>query len=245
MTIETVNGWDATGANLHLVPPGEGKWGGGYLTGLDGVAWSAAQMAEFPDAVMYDQAPKNTPFNTTCDAFDMETNAVTIADLVPGLNAARANYNAGVRPGQRWPAVYASWDSKTQVVNDLINGGITACPLILADYDFTLDNAINQVSEATGPFPVIGFQYSNKGGGGAYDLTVFSLSWLNARSKKMGTPTTPTDPTPQSFVIAGVPGKWRLGTPLLVMGLGPEGKDLYIMTTTDGKAFTQTQQITV
>lgn len=198
MTVATVTGWDAEGQNVHLVPVGAGPYGGGYLTGSGGVPWSAAQMREFPNAVLYDQSPTNGPFDTTCDAFDCETNAVTMADLAPGIIEARAHFHAATRPGQRWPAVYQSQNNVTQNVNDLIAAGIDTCPLIVANYGVSQADAIAIVANASGPFPIVGFQYSDQGGNGAYDLDVWSVPWLVNRSKKVD-PVTPQMP----------PGPWN------------------------------------
>jgi hypothetical protein len=241
-----INGWDATGSNLHLVPPGAGKYGGGYLTGSGGIAWSNAQKAQYPEAVMYDQSPEITAMDVTCDAFDLEKGAVTTAEIAQCISESREAFDNCVRIGQRWPAVYCSWDSKTEVVDALIAGKIDSCPLILADYSFTQGNAIDQIVNASGPFPVVGFQYSDKGGGGSYDLAVYSLDWLNKRSA-MSTPTpTPTPkPTETSFSIPGIPGDWKAGSPLVIAGFGPEGESLWLVTTTDGKVFSKTQHISV
>lgn len=198
----TVNGWDCIGGNVGLIPTSLGPYGGGYLTGDPPVPWTPAQRAKFPQAVMYDQWPKTTTVGNECDAFDYETGTVKLADLVPDLKAARENFNAGVRAGQRWPAVYMSESRVTEVVNDLIKGGISACPLIVADYNLSQGEAAEKINTTSGPFPIVGVQYSNKGGGGAWDLAVYNLEWLNRRSKVVTPP-----PVNQNVTVPNVIGE--------------------------------------
>ena len=94
-----------------------------------------------------------------------------------------AAYHAGVRPGQRSPAIYASESNITAVVNALIAGGVTSgIGLWVAHYGVSEADATAAVAAAAGPFPVVAFQYSNQGGGGAYDEDVFSVPWLEAVS---------------------------------------------------------------
>ena len=68
-------------------------------------------------------------------------------------------------------------------MNALKAGGITSgIGLWVAHFGVSEADAIAAVADAAGPFPVIAFQYSDQGGGGTYDLDVFSVPWLNAVS---------------------------------------------------------------
>lgn len=189
MTIQTVDGWDCTGAALPQAP----KTGqaAGYITGSGDVPWSAAQQAAHPGFVQIDQTPVITTFDVRADSYDVENSAVTIAEIAELVHDGQAAYKAVARPGQRWPAVYCSRSLVTPVVNALIKGGITSCPLGVADYDFNHAAAQAEVANASGPFPIVWRQYSDQGGGGAYDLDVFSVPWLNTVSKLPDPPVPP------------------------------------------------------
>jgi hypothetical protein len=199
MTVQTVDGWDATGANLHLAPAtGQAA---GYTTGSGGVPWSTSQKLAHPGFVQIDQSPIVAQIAVEPDFFDLENGAVTDAEIATFVMRGQAAFNAHIRPGQRWPGVYCSASRVTTVVNELIKGGITSCPLGVADYNF--DHAVAQqtVANATGPFPIVWYQYSDQGGGGAYDLDVFSVPWLAHVSGKVD-PVPPT-PTPVPSVQSG------------------------------------------
>lgn len=226
MTVTTVNGWDATSANLSKVPSVMGPYGGGYITGSDGVPWTMAQRDQYPQAVMYDQSSIVTSVDITADAFDLENGAVTVGEIAQCVKDGRSAFNVVARIGQRWPAVYMSESNVTTVVNALIAGGVTSCPLIVADYSYSYTEALADVANASGPFPIVGVQYSDAGGNGAYDLDVWSLEWLNNRSK-MAT---------ESYAVSTLPpGEWR--GPIVLTGEGIDGN---IYTTTlkaDGKTW--------
>lgn len=179
--IATIPGFDATHANISHLPPGQAA---GYITGTPGIAWTSADWAAHPGAVRIDQSPVNTALDELADILDYENGAATLADLAPWRKAAHANYLSGARPGQRDPGIYCSRNNVTPVVNALIAGGVTACPLAVADYDFNFGEAAAaaEVAAASGPFPVIWRQYSDRGAGGLYDLGVFSVPWLGAVS---------------------------------------------------------------
>jgi hypothetical protein len=180
MAIATTPGFDATGENAAHLPTGQHA---GYVTGSAGVAWTPAQWAADPGAVRIDQSPASTVFDATSDALDFEAGAVTLAELAPRAKVMLAAYSAGVRPGQRSPAVYASESNITAVVNALTAGGIASgIGLWVARFGVSEAEAIAAVADAAGPFPVIGFQYSDQGGGGTYDLDVFSVPWLETVS---------------------------------------------------------------
>jgi len=181
--IATRPGYDATGANLAHVPS-DGVLRALYVTGSGGVPASAAQLAANPHCLRIDQSPVNTAIDETADVLDYESGAAGAGQLAPWAKAALANYHSAKRPGQRLPAIYMSRSNVTAVVNALIAGGVkSGVGLWVADWNYNPSEAAAEVSAATGPFPVIGRQYSNKGGGGLYDLDVFSTPWTDNMSK--------------------------------------------------------------
>lgn len=179
--IETVDGWDTTGGDLHLAP----KTGqaAGYITGFPPVPWSAAQMAAHPGFVQIDQSPDINTIDDLADFYDLETGAVTVDEIAQLVLDGQAGFKTAMRPGQRWPGVYCSRSRVTEVVNALVMGGVKSCPLGIADYNFNHTQAQQEVANASGPFPVVWRQYSDQGDGGAYDLDVFSVPWLENVSR--------------------------------------------------------------
>lgn len=182
MTIATVTVCDATRANATHLPKGPAA---GYTTGTGTVPWGAAEWAAHPGAVRICQDPAAT--DTTADVLDVEQLAATTAVAARWAEAAAASVASGKRPGQRHPAVYMSLSQVTPVVNALVAGGITSgVSLWIANWNLTAAEATALVTHAGGPWPVIGVQYRNAG---AYDVSVFSVPWLNAVSG--GTPAGP------------------------------------------------------
>lgn len=176
MAIATVPGFDCTGANIAHLPAGQAA---GYVTGSGGVPWTAEDWAAHPQAVRIDQSPASTVWDATCDAQDFENGAVTLAELAPRAKVMLAAYYAGVRPGQRFPAIYASESNIPAVVNALKAAGIASgVGLWVAHFGVSEADATAAVADAAGPFPVVAFQYSDQGGGGTFDLDVFSVPWL-------------------------------------------------------------------
>jgi hypothetical protein len=183
MTITAVSGWDATSEDLSQAPrTGQAA---GYITGSAGIAWTAAQQAEYPGFVQIDQSPDITASDQLADVFDYQSGAVTLADLPVLITNARAGYQAGTRPGQRWPAVYCDQSNLTPVANALEAAGLANVPIWLADYSLTQAQAISEIQEASGPYPIVGVQYNDAG---AYDQDEFSQGWLDTVS---ATPTAP------------------------------------------------------
>ena len=161
-----------------------------------------------------------------------ENGAATLADLAPWRKAARAAYAACRRPGQRDPGIYTSRSRVTDVVNTLIVGGVTTCPLVIADYSGTRAQAAAEVEAGSGPWPVVGRQYADMG---LYDASVFSSAWLAAVSVKPGTrPAGKTGVT----VTRLPPGAWKPGGPLVLIGPGPDGASMWQTTSTDGATWT-------
>lgn len=167
-----VAGWDATHANLGHVPAGQGA---GYTTGTPDIVWTAADWAAHPGAVRICQNAGAT--DHTADVLDVEAGAATNAEAAAWYRAALLAYEAGTRPGQRWPAIYTSLSNVTPLVNALIAGGVTSGPrLWIAHWQIGTSGGQATVTD-TGPFPVIGCQY---GDAGAYDVDYWDAGWLQA-----------------------------------------------------------------
>jgi len=221
--------YDSTWSNASHLPPGLHA---GYSTGTGGVAWPPEAEADNPGMIWYDQSPVNTDLDELADLLDYENGAATLADLAPWRKAARAAYLAGHRPGQRDPGIYASRSSVTSVVNALTAGGVATCPLVIADYSGTRATAAAEVEAASGPWPVVGRQYADTG---LYDCSVFSTAWLAAVSGKPGTRPAGGKPV---VITRLPPGTWKAGGPLVLIGPGPDGIDLWQTTSTDGVTWT-------
>ena len=208
MTITVIDGADATTGNVHLLPPGLGVVAG-YATGT-GIAWTAAQLAQYPGAIIIDQDPAaKDPY---ADVLDIEGGAATAAEAATWAAMALADYKSAARPGQRSPAIYASTARLTEVCNALQAGGVTGAGLWVANWTEGRAAAVTQVEQASGPYPVIGVQWANAG---SYDLDVFSAAWVNARSVKP--------------VVAPPPGQWNdpkawTWTAAIITGSGLDGK---------------------
>lgn len=189
---------DITAANYSSKPSGANV--ALYSTGSSDIVATAAMRTANPDAVLIDQTPVSGVWDATADVDDYERGAVTLAELPVRAKLRMASFKSGTRPGQREPAVYASQSNISAVVNALIAGGVTSgVGLWIADWSWTQAQAITDVLTASGPFPIVGVQYSNAG---SFDLDVFSSAWWNNRS---GQPTTPVTVPPASITQAS----WR------------------------------------
>lgn len=178
MTQTPVPGADAT--SVHVADLPHGIQHAGYVTGGPGIPWTVAQFDADPRAVRIDQSPASTGWDATADIDDYENGAVTLAELAPRAKLRQAAFNQGTRHGQRRPGVYASEANLTAVVNALTGGGVrSGVGLWVAHWGLTEAEAQALVADAGGPFPVIGVQYSNQGGGGTYDIDVFAKEWLD------------------------------------------------------------------
>lgn len=183
MTTGVVLGYDATAGNYARLPAGQHC---GYVTGA-GIAWTAAMWAADPGAVRIDQSPVNTALDELADVLDFENGAAVLADLAPWATAAAANFAKGTRPGQRRPCVYASASAITAVVNALTAGGIAGgVSLWIAHYGISQASAVGSVLDGSGPFPCTGFQFTDQGGAGSYDISAFSAAWLADQSGAAG-----------------------------------------------------------
>ncbi|HXJ26376.1 MAG TPA: hypothetical protein VNH17_11775, partial [Streptosporangiaceae bacterium] len=184
MTFGITLAYDVTGTYYSRVPPGQRC---GYDTGSGGIAWTPDMWAANPGAVHIDQSPVNTALDEMSDVLDYERGAATLADIAPWAKAAQANFAGNARPGQRRPAVYMSASTVTDVVNALTAGGISSgVSLWIANWNLTEAESVAAVLAGSGPFPVIGIQFTDTGGGGTYDLDIFSLTWLTTQSGAAG-----------------------------------------------------------
>jgi hypothetical protein len=183
-TVPTTNGYDITALFYDQRPPS--GWPAFYITGSATVQATEEMLTAYPQCLRIDQSPTITGIDTTADYFDVENMAITVAELPDIIADAILDYQEGVRPGQRWPAVYCSRDDPTYgvtpVCNALDNAGLggAGVGLVIADWNNNYTQALNEVAASVpgpnNPFPVVGRQYQNAG---PYDLDVFSLDWIN------------------------------------------------------------------
>lgn len=173
-----VVGIDATHANIGQLPPGLQY--AGYSTGSPDIRWTAEDWAAHPGALRIDQDAGAS--DGTADYLDVERGAATNAEAAGWYRRAQLSYRAATRPGQRWPGIYTSQSNVTPLVNALIADRVTSGPkLIIAKWDLgaTIDDIL-RITEASGPFPIVGMQIMNAG---AYDVDLFSAAWLGAVSR--------------------------------------------------------------
>lgn len=175
-----VVGFDAIHANISHLPIGHQA--AGYVTGSPDIQWTAEDFAAHPNAVRIDQSPVSGVWDHTADVDDFENGAVTLDELATRAKERMASFKAVTRPGQREPAVYMSASNVSLVVNALIAGGVhSGVGLYIAHFGISESDAVLAVQNASGPFPVIGFQFAS---GQFFDSDIFSSSWLNNVSKK-------------------------------------------------------------
>lgn len=170
MTLATVAGYDVTAANYpHRPSSGQIAF---YVTGSPDIQSTTAMRAAHPNAITINQS--NTDANVIADEYDVETGALTPAQL-PGLvKNAQAAWLTG--NGRRRPVAYVNQSNKTAVVNALTAAKVTGVGLHIADYSLTEAQAINLLQSSSGPYPVIGYQYNDAG---EYDEDVWLESWVN------------------------------------------------------------------
>lgn len=180
MTVTVIDGADATGANIAKLPAGLGIVAL-YVTGTGDVPATPAELAEYPDALRIAQWPVLAVDEAAhADIIDFEDQAATEADLAPWAADAAAAYHAGTRPGQRFPAVYASLSRMDTVTAALAAGNAPATTgLVVADWTGNRAQAVTMLGTKLGGYWVVGVQYANMG---AFDVDVFDASWVNARS---------------------------------------------------------------
>lgn len=173
-----VNGFDAIRANISHMP--KGAQHAGYTTGTDGsggtldIRWRNDDFNDDPGAVRICQDSGAT--DHTADVLDVESGAATIGDCAPWVHAARDSFDKATRPGQRKCAIYTSAANVSAVVNALIAGGVHSdVRLWVANWNLSDAQAIQEVVDAAGPFPIVAVQYSS---GEFYDYDAFGVSWL-------------------------------------------------------------------
>jgi len=175
MSITVVTGWDATHSNLpHAPRTGQGA---GYTTGSAGIAWLPPDWVSHPGAVRIDQDAGAS--DGTADVLDVENGAATPSECPGWVLKARASFNAGTRKGQREPAIYVNESNIHLVATALADAKITGVGLWVANWSLSQAQAEFMVANASGPYPVVAVQYSDQGGGGTFDLDVFSKNWLD------------------------------------------------------------------
>lgn len=172
--VSTVLAYDAIGAGVAHLPPGQHA---GYTTGSGGIAWSAAQFASSPGCVRIDQ--DYLASDHTADVLDVENGAATPAECPAWVKAALANYRSAARPGQRSPAIYCNGSTLTAVCNSLLAGGVTSANIWLANWSLSAVAAADLVARSAPPWLIVGCQFSDAG---LWDVSVFSVPWLNATS---------------------------------------------------------------
>lgn len=165
--------FDVTAADYAAAP--QGALLAGYDTG-PGIAWTPEMWAAHPTAVHIDQEP--AAVMVTADVLDCENGAVPVGSprIARWAKNAQSSFAQGTRPGQRRPALYQSASNVTANVNALIAGGVTSgVGLWIARWDGNTAADIAALAAASGPFPIVGFQYADEG---PYDADVFSTAWL-------------------------------------------------------------------
>lgn len=185
---------DAIAANVIHLPAGQAA---GYTTGTDTIRWTAPDWAAHAGAVRICQDAGAT--DDTADVLDVERYAATPADCPGWARRAQAAFAARTRTGQREPAIYTSASNITVVVNALIAGGVrSGVYLWPADWGISYTEAMNDILDGSGPFPVIGMQISS---GATYDTDVFSAAWLAKTSGNL-VPPVPLVTVPVTFGLA-------------------------------------------
>lgn len=202
MSITTV--YDSTAINLGTFTVPAGVLLAGYDTGSGGIAWSTEQFAAHPGSLHIDQDPSAS--DLTADLLDSEFGAVPVGspELATWYKNSLANFNSGKRPGQRHPSIYQSANNVTANVNALIANGVNSGPgLWVANWNLSDPQAVADVQNAAGPFPIIGVQFHNAG---PFDVSVFSSQWLDTVSKAP-VPPTPAPPPVTEYGVCPAGGK--------------------------------------
>ena len=205
-------GYDVTGSMLDSAP--QGVQLASYVTEAspgDGIAMTAAQLAAHPGIIRISQQPSlSADEQGYPDVLDYESLAATLSDVAPWAADMQAAFKAGKRPGQREPSVYQSANNVTPVVNALIAGGVTSgVGLWVANWNFTEAQAIADVLNASGPFPIIGVQFK----GGPLDTDIWSAQWLANVSMAPGTIPAPVNLSQTSHVGVTTNFSWGSSQP--------------------------------
>jgi hypothetical protein len=176
VSFKIVSGNDATHENIGHLPAGLAA---GYTTGTDNIRWTEADWIAHPSALRFCQDAEAT--DNTADILDVERFAATPAVAADWSKAATASFEEVKRPGQRRPAIYMSGSNVTAVVNALLAGQVrSGVGLIVANWNLTDAQAVDEITTAAGPFPIEGIQFRNMG---LYDADVFNAEWVGDVSK--------------------------------------------------------------
>jgi peptidoglycan hydrolase-like protein with peptidoglycan-binding domain len=200
--------YDAIRVNIPSLPPGARQYAG-YATGSGDVPWTEQDFADHATALgpclRIDQDPAAS--DPAADLLDVEEGAATISDCPWWAKRALKDFQAARRPGQRPPAIYCSASNVTAVVNSLVTGGVTSgVGLHVANWSLTEAQALADVLAASGPFPVVGIQFTDDG---AYDVSVFSAAWLARQSGKPAPAPVPPPPRPAPVPVPDPVPAWQ------------------------------------
>lgn len=178
---------DSTHKNVGQLPVG--VLAALYTTGSSDIKATPQDFANHPNAIHICQDHGS---DVTADMLDSESGAANPADCVKWLPLARAAFAKNVRPGQRWPGIYASLSNLPPIANAFTLAKITNVPLWVAEWGLPQVSAISDITNASGPWPIVGMQIKNLA---AFDFSLFSSTWLG----KVSGVAAPTIP----------PGQWR------------------------------------
>lgn len=185
-SIPVIDGYDATTQNESVLPTN--VQAGGYDTGRN-IAWTPEQYARhthpYP-AFHYDQDAGASDYQS--DMLDVEAQAATDAEIVRWLTNSRQSFIDVSRPGQRWPGIYCSLNNVASAVTILVQAKLKNVPFIVADYNISRAEAIRRVSVAIGPYPAVGYQWSDRAFGGRADNLILAVPWLTFVSRKTPPP---------------------------------------------------------
>jgi hypothetical protein len=188
---------DAIGVNAAALAAAGTDLAAGYVTGDGSIPWTAADWALFDGrtVVAIDQGAHGSPV-ATASVRDVEHGAWTAA--------AAADTTGWTTPR---PTIYISLDSLPSLEQAGWRGDVW-----IADYTGTEPSAPPLMPPG---MTCIGVQYTDTGGGGAYDLSViFDPTWPEA-----------------CMTIPGIPGTWLA---LPVAFTSSNGTAFYIGYGTDG-----------
>ncbi len=198
---------DSTHRNVGALPVG--VLAALYTTGSPDIRATAQDFANHPKAIHICQDHGS---DVTADILDSETGAATPADCAKWVPKARAAFNAHVRPGQRWPGIYASLSSLTPIANALVAAKLINVPLWVAEWGLPQTTAISDIVNASGPYPIVGMQIKNLL---AFDFSLFSSTWLDKSAS-----------FPKATIPPGQwkdPHEWTWKSAVSLAGLGLDG----------------------
>lgn len=200
--------FDATHKNIASIPMGQ--MAALYTTGSPDIKATPQDFANHPNAIHICQDHGS---DHSADILDMELGAATPQDCAQWIPQARASFMNATRISQRWPGIYASLSKLTPLANALVAAHISNVPLWVADWGLDQTIAINDIINASGPFPIVGMQIRNQV---VDDFSVFSTEYLNHVAGAKPLPAIP----PGQWLD---PTKWQWQQ-VAELGLGLDGK---------------------